>query len=153
MRLDDGCPGWLGLRPGPSSQNRGPGRPDRLAPIGRSARWWAPGLIVLGSVAALSSGCSSTAVTGGQALRVECQHLSAVLSDGPDPTADPVGYAEAQILPVTQLHLTDPSLRSAADHLDAAFRAVYDTNGSASANAEETRAATAVNAICPGAAG
>ncbi len=116
-------------------------------------RWFVPGLVVVGVLAASVSGCSSTAASAGQAVRVECQHVSAVLSDGPDPTADPVGYAEAQILPMSQLHITDGALRSAADELDAAFRAVYDTNGSASATAEQTRAGTAVNAICPGAAG
>jgi hypothetical protein len=113
----------------------------------------APGLVVLGILGALASGCGSTAATGSQALSVECQHVSAVLSDGPDPTADPVGYAEAQILPIAQLHIADPALHSAAARLAAAFRSVYDTNGSASATAEETRASSAVNVICPGAAG
>jgi hypothetical protein len=152
MRLEDGCPGRLRSRPGPSPQNASvpKGSP---ALVSHPVRWLVPGLAVVGVLGALSSGCSSTTATGSQALSVECQHVSAVLSDGPDPTADPVGYAEAQVLPLTNLHITDPALHSAAGRLDAAFRAVYDTNGSASATVEETRAGSAVNAICPGAAG
>jgi hypothetical protein len=110
-------------------------------------------LVVVGVLGGLAGACSSTTSTAGQAVSVQCQHVSAVLSDGPDPTADPVGYAEAQVLPLTQVHLTDPALRTAADRLDAAFRAVYGTNGSTAATAQETRAASAMNAICPGAAG
>ncbi len=33
-----------------------------------------------------------------------CKQVEAVLSDGPDPEADPVGYAQAQILPLREIH-------------------------------------------------
>jgi hypothetical protein len=77
-----------------------------------------------------------------------------VLADGPDPTADSVGYAEAQILPLKQLTLSEPAVRSAVDRLDAAFTTFAGATGSAQAQAavKVTDAEDAVNALCPGAA-
>ena len=40
-----------------------------------------------------------------------------MLSDGPDPDSDPVGYAEAQILPLGQIHTSDAQLRTAIGKL------------------------------------
>jgi hypothetical protein len=58
--------------------------------------------------------------------------VSAVLSDGPDPTADPVGYAEAQIVPLRAVRTDDVSLRQVLGQLADAYQQEY--------------------AICPGAA-
>src|ERR1700733_15082867 len=46
-----------------------------------------------------------------------CQQVTAALSDGPDPGADPVGYAEAQILPLRQIRTSDPTLKAAISRL------------------------------------
>lgn len=80
-----------------------------------------------------------------------CRQLSAVLSDGPDPGDDPVGYAEAQIRPLRQIHSTDRPLQVAVDRLDAAYEELFDKPGSAAARASVSHAATAVDALCPGA--
>ncbi|HXW39173.1 MAG TPA: hypothetical protein VEJ44_05715 [Acidimicrobiales bacterium] len=98
--------------------------------------------------ACASSGPTPSAVASGPA----CQDVSAVLSDGPDPTADPVGYAQAQILPLGQVHTTDKDLRAAIDALDAAYQQMVSTNGSAAATKVETTASNRLNAFCPGAA-
>jgi hypothetical protein len=80
-----------------------------------------------------------------------CQDVSAVLSDGPDPAFDPVGYAEAQILPLQQIHTSDQQLVRALDELVTAFQHVVDTHGSSDAKRAATRAEDSVNALCPGA--
>jgi hypothetical protein len=75
-----------------------------------------------------------------------------VLSDGPDPDADPVGYAEAQVLPLRQIHTSDKTLQSASDGLASAYQWVSASNGASAANQAATHASNEVNAICPGAA-
>lgn len=75
-----------------------------------------------------------------------------MLSDGPDPTVDPVGYAEAQILPLRQVHTDDAKLRRDIDALDAAYRQMFSTDGSAAAKRAVAQASERMNAICPGAA-
>ena len=48
-----------------------------------------------------------------------CNELNAVLSDGPDPGADPVGYALSQILPLQQqVHSSDTSVMATVTKLD-----------------------------------
>ena len=46
--------------------------------------------------------CGSSVHSVAAATQDTCQRVSAVLSNGPDPDADPVGYAEAQVLPLRQ---------------------------------------------------
>ena len=85
----------------------------------------------------------------------DCTDITDVLSDGPDPTADPVGYAQAQILPLEQLSLGgDESMHTAVDRLDAAFTAFVGAHGSAQAQSavQVTSAEDALNVLCPGAA-
>jgi hypothetical protein len=82
-----------------------------------------------------------------------CQQVEAVLSDGPDPEADPVGYAQAQVLPLRQIHTSDEKLHEAIDRLASVYETFSDRNGvSHSAKSAVTAAADRVNAICPGAA-
>jgi len=98
--------------------------------------------------AAGTSRPTSTAV-----VRAACNQVSAVLSDGPDPDADPVGYAEAQILPLGQIHTSDSQLRAAIGKLASAYRAFFDSNGSSSsAKLAVTAASKRINSFCPGAA-
>ncbi len=75
-----------------------------------------------------------------------------MLSDGPGPTVDPVGYAEAQILPLRRVHASDKALEAAIERLDRVYEEVYATNDSAAAKAAESDASHRMNEICPGAA-
>jgi hypothetical protein len=109
--------------------------------------------IGLGSIGVLG-GCGSSANSGAEtassASPATCQMVSAVLSDGPDPGADPVGYAEAQIIQLRQIHTTDRRLQLAVDRLASAYVAFFKSNGKA-AGATVSRAAASVDALCPGA--
>lgn len=103
-----------------------------------------------------SSGGAPTAVTAATART--CQQIGAVLADGPDPDSDPVGYAEAQILPLQALHPSDGPLRQAIDGLMAADKAVYAAGqGSSSSPAFQAaskvadKAADRITTLCPGA--
>jgi hypothetical protein len=75
-----------------------------------------------------------------------------VLSDGPDPDADSVGYAQAQVLPLAQLKLSDATLSHDASRLAAAYKEFSSTNGSAAAAVKVSAAETALNSVCPNAA-
>ena len=77
-----------------------------------------------------------------------------MLADGPDPDADPVGYAEAQVLPLRKLKLADGTLAHAVRQLDAAYKSFSSTDGArgTAAATEVSAAEKAVNAICPNAA-
>lgn len=85
-------------------------------------------------------------------LASECQKVAAVLNDGPDPTADPVGYAEAQILPLESLALTDATLAHRVDQLAAADQQYFDHPTSAADRQAVGRASASLNGLCPGAA-
>jgi hypothetical protein len=125
------------------------------------------GLVVLGltligltaALAACASGspASRPAAASRQvstaAVRSACNQVSAVLSDGPDPDADPVGYAEAQILPLDQIRTADTPLRAAIGRLASAYKAFFASDGtSGTAKLAVATASKRVNAICPGAA-
>src|SRR5262249_62202364 len=58
-----------------------------------------------------------------------CQQVGDALSDGPDPDADPVGYAEAQIQPLRQIHAASPALAQAITTLAGAYSSYYAANG------------------------
>jgi hypothetical protein len=120
--------------------------------MGSRARW-AVGAAALGICANLLGACSSSPSTpGSSAVKRACQQVSAVLSDGPDPGADPVGYAFAQVLPLRQIHTSDTGLQRDIDALASAYESFYKTNGSAGANKAVNAASAKVNTICPGAA-
>ena len=110
-------------------------------PSGSSPRWSCAGLI---------SACGSSQASP-SAVSKTCAQVSAALSDGPDPDADPVGYAEAQILPLRQINTSDSGLRSAIDGLATAYQAFFDAKGAKTAQAAINKAAGKVDAICPGA--
>jgi hypothetical protein len=73
------------------------------------------------------------------------------LSDGPDPSSDPVGYAIAQVKPLRQIQSSDQALRATIDDLASAYERVVTTNGSAAAKQAVSVASDKVDAICPGA--
>jgi hypothetical protein len=139
----------------PSDQ--GVGRIRRLTVLAPPALGLAAlGLAALG-LAALLGACTSQAPASrpvsAAAVRATCTQVSAVLSDGPDPDADPVGYAEAQILPLGQIRTPDAQLRAAVSKLAGAYRAFFASNGSSStAKLAVAAASKRINSLCPGAA-
>jgi len=128
------------------------------------SRFLGPTLLALTSlglsalVGACGSATSSSGPTAGTtastaAVRTTCTQVSAVLSDGPDPDSDPVGYAEAQILPLGQIRTSDAQLRVAIGKLASAYRAFFDSKGtSSSAKLAVAAASKRINSFCPGAA-
>jgi hypothetical protein len=81
-----------------------------------------------------------------------CAQVTAVLSDGPDPGDDKLGYAEAQILPLRQVHASTPALRSAISDLADAYARFFASNGkSPTATRAVAAAAAHMNKLCPGA--
>jgi hypothetical protein len=106
-------------------------------------------LLLLALAACGSSAASPTASTSAE-VKQACQQIEAVLSDGPDPSADPVGYAQAQVLPLRQIRTSDGRLHETIDALASAYHA-YSSSGGASAPAKGA-AETAIHAInraCP----
>ncbi|MGA9114765.1 MAG: hypothetical protein WB802_13365 [Candidatus Dormiibacterota bacterium] len=102
-------------------------------------------------MAAAVAGCGSAAPAPSGAVTGTCQEVSAALSDGPDPSADPVGYAEAQVVPLRQITTSDASLRHAIGDLASAYEQFYSSNASSEASQAVSQASAEVDAICPGA--
>jgi hypothetical protein len=98
-----------------------------------------------------SSSASSSSLS---AKQQDCTAVSDVLADGPDPDADPAGYAEAQVLPLKQLKLADATLSQVVSRLDAAYTAFSATDGAkgTAAAIKVSAGERALNAICPNAA-
>jgi hypothetical protein len=130
-----------------------PGRPSGARIATRLLALTALAVPLLAACSSSPSPATSTRLLG-TAKQKQCTSVSDVLSDGPDPGADPVGHAEAQVLPLRQLKLTDPSLSKAVKTLAAAYEAYATSTGSANASAKlkVSKAEASVNAICPGAA-
>ena len=111
-------------------------------------------LAAAGLTACSSSATSAPAATASNAadtVSATCQLVSAVLSDGPDPDSDPVGYAEAQVSPLRGISTHDAALRAAIGKLADAYEGFFTSNGSKTAKAAVTAASNAVSKICPGA--
>ncbi len=117
-------------------------------------RRFAMGFVLLAICAELLVACGSsgTPSASNAAIRSGCRQVGAVLSDGPDPAADPVGYAEAQIHPLEAIVTPDSGLRAAIDNLASAFQEFFGTGGSQTAKLAVSRAESRMNAICPGVA-
>jgi hypothetical protein len=112
-------------------------------------------LAVLLPVSACSSGGSaaasgtSNATTAAQGA---CQQVTAVLADGPDPGADPVGYAQAQVLPLRQIQTSDATLGAAIGALAAAYGSYSAADGKSTAATTTLNAAISkINTLCPAA--
>jgi anti-sigma-K factor RskA len=103
-------------------------------------------VVALGACGSSSKSTPSLA----QVKRQTCQQVEAVLSDGPEPEADPVGYAQAQILPLRQIHTSDQELHAAIGGLASAYRAFSSSNGSTKAKHTLAAASRTIAAICPG---
>jgi hypothetical protein len=111
-------------------------------------------LVVLLACACSSSSSASAAAGASASVAASgCQQVSAVLADGPDPDSDPVGYAEAQILPLRHVSAPDPALHAAIDELAGAYQQFFASNGKSSSAKEAVSVASKkLNSICPGAA-
>jgi hypothetical protein len=110
----------------------------------------------------LVSACGSGGHTGASgpsgasrqaaAAQQTCAQVDAVLSDGPDPGADPLGYAEAQVLPLQQIHAPSPTLSTAISALATDYQSFYVANGAGSTvKADLNSAINRINSLCPGA--
>ena len=114
----------------------------------RHRRGGALAFCALAAGAGLLSACGSPQSPA--SVTSVCRQVSAVLSDGPDPGADPVGYAEAQVLPLRQIHTSDKDLKGAIDDLASAYQEFFRSNGTKAAKEAVSRAGDRVTAICPG---
>jgi hypothetical protein len=97
-------------------------------------------------------GASAAAVTKQTAAEAACTQVAAVLTDGPDPGADPVGYAEAQILQLRLIKTPDATIQRAIDNLASAYSGYSAADGkSKAATATASAAIAKINDLCPGA--
>jgi|HubBroStandDraft_3_1064219.scaffolds.fasta_scaffold25281_3 hypothetical protein len=103
--------------------------------------------MLLGACGASSKPTPSSA----HVTKETCRQLEAVLSDGPEPAADPIGYAQAQILPLRQIHTTDAKLAEAIDTLASAYQGFSSSDGARSAKSAVSSASRAIDTICPAA--
>jgi hypothetical protein len=109
-------------------------------------------MIALPVSACGSSGTTSATEASTTVAQATCQQVDAVLSDGPDSGADPVGYAEAQVLPLRQIHTADATLSKAISTLADDYSSFYTAGGKGSmVNSELNTAINKINALCPGA--
>jgi hypothetical protein len=118
-----------------------------------------PGLVGLASLAlagpllaACSSGSPSGSSSQAQAPAAFCQKVLAVLSDGPDPDADPVGYALSQIAPLSKIHPSDQALAQRISALITADRALVADGSDHSATKDIAKDDAGLNKVCPGVA-
>ena len=106
-------------------------------------------------VSACGSGeqtAASATQTHAQQVQQTCQRVSAVLGDGPDPDADPLGHAQAQILPLERVHASDRTLSTAISTLASAYSRFIVTNGTdRAAKSALTAAIDRIKSLCPGA--
>jgi hypothetical protein len=96
---------------------------------------------------------SGAAVNAAHAPTALCQKILGVFSDGPDPDADPVGYALSQILPLGQIHTSDHSVSTTLHSLVKSDRALVKSNGAdKAAQSGIKKADKSLNKACPGVA-
>jgi hypothetical protein len=106
--------------------------------------------VLVTAVLVTACGSGSGGQAAASAVSASCTQISAMLSDGPDPGSDPVGYAEAQIRPLRALHIPQAGLRSTVGRLAGAYAAVFASNDKSAAAGSELKAAVAaLNKVCP----
>ncbi|MGB8197167.1 MAG: hypothetical protein WCF25_09210 [Acidimicrobiales bacterium] len=108
-------------------------------------------LLVLCAGLVLSAcGSNPSATKHAKMIRAACAQVAGVLSDGPDPSVDPVGYAEAQVLPLSKIKVHDAVMQTAIHYLDVEYRLFYQTNGAPAAQRAVKAALKIVDVYCPG---
>lgn len=119
-----------------------------------NSRSWAPAclaLLVLSAGLMLSAcGSSPSATNHAKVVKAACLKVAADLSDGPDPSDDPIGYAEAQIRPLSQIKVHDAVLQNAIHYLDVEYKIFYQTNGAAASKRAVNAALKIIDVYCPG---
>jgi hypothetical protein len=97
-------------------------------------------------------GASAGSPASTSAVKQTCQQVDDVLSDGPDPGTDPLGYAEAQILPLHQIRTSNPALSAAVSTLAGDYQSYFAARGAGRAvKSSLTSAMNRINSLCPGA--
>jgi hypothetical protein len=126
----------------------------RLATIASASAAAALLAIALAACGSSGSSPSSSSALLGSAVQQDCTAVADVLSDGPDPDADSVGYAQAQVLPLRQLKVSDATLSRDVQALAGAYQAFSSGSGAGrpTAAAAVAKAENSVNSICPQAA-
>lgn len=135
-----------------------PGRPgtgQAMAPRRAGGLALCAALIAVPILAACGSGPGSgSSAASGSAAAVTatiCTQVAGALADGPDPDTDPVGYAQAQILPLRDVKTSDAALQAAVSKLASAYAQVVASKGkSTTATQALTAASKKIDAICPG---
>jgi hypothetical protein len=117
-------------------------------PVAKLRRCYLVPVLILGAGTLLSA-CGSGSTASPAAVKSACEKVAAALSDGPDPSADPVGYAEAQIRPLGKIRVDDPPLQKAINKLDSAYKSFFDANGVQLTATPLTRALKDVASFCP----
>jgi hypothetical protein len=108
-------------------------------------------VIVAAPLWAATSGASAGTLHVAKAPASVCAKLNAVFSDGPDPDADPVGYALSQIKPLGEVHTSDHAVHAALTKLIAADGALVKSNGADhAAKVAIKKDDHLVNESCPG---
>lgn len=117
-------------------------------------RRWKIVFIILVAAIPVFIGAWIVSANGGppSAPAASCQAVTAALANGPDPDADPVGYAEAQVLPLQNIDTSDAGLHTAILQLSSAYQSFYKDNGSASSKKLVGAAEKNVDHYCPRAA-
>lgn len=128
--------------------------PVRVTARRASAAAAAAALAVALTVAACSSSASQASASSlaGNTTQQACTTIADILSSGPDPDADSVGYAEAQVLPLRQLKITNATLARYVTALADAYQAHSSGSAPGGSAAAVTKAENDVNTICPEAA-
>jgi hypothetical protein len=116
-----------------------------------SARHPAVRILVAALAASPAASATHPAKTASSAAAT-CELVGAALSDGPDPDADPVGYAEAQNGLLSKIHTQDATLQDAIGKLAGAYQQFFTSNGSSTAKEAVAVASSKINSFCPGAA-
>jgi hypothetical protein len=116
-------------------------------------RWLALPAACAATLTACGSSAPAPKAAAISATQQTCDQISGALADGPDPGSDLVGYAEAQIGPLSQVHPASARLSAAVARLDHAYQQLFDTRGQSGAAKQAVSAASKqVNSFCPGAA-
>jgi hypothetical protein len=111
-------------------------------------------LVVAALTVPLLAACGSSGpASAAKAPTPLCNRILAVLSDGPDPDADPVGYALSQILPLGQIRSSDSSVQHTLASLIVADKSLVKSNGRDKADSTTIKKDDAMlNQACPGVA-
>jgi len=123
--------------------------------IRRQGGWLALTALALAMTVSACSSSPHTAAASTSSPKAEsaaqqaCDKVDAALSDGPDSDTDPLGYAEAQILPLQQIHTTDQTIGTAITTLASAYSAYYSADGKGAAKSTLNTAINTINKLCP----